>query len=640
MDERPSDGWFPGWLLWVIGPVTVLAAALIVLALVLGIQAGQRQAEVERRQQAAIAIQRAVDYRAEGRLAEALAEYQRVLVLDPGNSAALAGIESLLQLAAGGAAPSELSPATPAPAEAASAAYPPAQTAPASAPAFTPTPPNLSPEVRLWQDALTAYQAGEWADAEDLILELQRSAPAFRSVEAAGMLFDLYVNLAAESEQAGDLEQALAYVDQALELRPENTALRTARSMAAMYQEMLAVSGVDWEQTIELLEGLYVRDSGYRDVQERLQAALLAYGEQLAEAGDWCEAAAQYRAAVAIESSPATIAQRNSLEERCEAERGPSSLASAGATPTRAVAALTDEPADETGQPEEEVTPTPEPAPTTPAASAPVSGRIVFSAVDPINGRTHVYIADAAGQTPPTILAEDGQQPAFRPDGQRFVYRNLRDDMRGLTALDPASGLELRFTEYAEDGRPSWNGEGNRITFASNREGDRLWRVYTLWADVGSEAAVMVYGDSPAWSKAEDRIAYRGCDESGNRCGIWSMTGSGGDRRPLTTTPADDRPAWAPSGQFVAFMSDGRDGNPEIYRVDAGGGQVTRLTEDGAIDGLPTVSPDGAWVAFVSNRSGSWAVYAVPSGGGAAQQLFTIQGSLGNWLEQSLQWIP
>ncbi len=281
MDDRPSDGWFPGWLLWVIGPVTVLAAALIVLALVLGIQAGQRQAEVERRQQAAIAIQRAVDYRAEGRLAEALAEYQRVLVLDPGNSAALAGIESLLQLAAGGAAPSELSPATPAPAEAASAAYPPAQTAPASAPAFTPTPPNLSPEVRLWQDALTAYQAGEWADAEDLILELQRSAPAFRSVEAAGMLFDLYVNLAAESEQAGDLEQALAYVDQALELCPENTALRTARSMAAMYQEMLAVSGVDWEQTIELLEGLYVRDSGYRDVQERLQAALLAYGEQL-----------------------------------------------------------------------------------------------------------------------------------------------------------------------------------------------------------------------------------------------------------------------------------------------------------------------------------------------------------------------
>ena len=40
MNERPSEGLFPTWLLWVIGPVTVLAAALIVLALVLGIQAG------------------------------------------------------------------------------------------------------------------------------------------------------------------------------------------------------------------------------------------------------------------------------------------------------------------------------------------------------------------------------------------------------------------------------------------------------------------------------------------------------------------------------------------------------------------------------------------------------------------------
>ncbi len=637
MDDRPSDGLFPGWLLWVIGPVTVLAAALIVLALVLGIQAGQRQAEVERRQQVAIAIQRAVDYRAEGRLAESLAEYQRVLVLDPGNSAAVAGIESLLQLAAGEAPPQVAGQTTPVPAEEASAAYPPA--APPQTSAAMPAPPDLSPEVRLWQDALAAYQAGEWAETETLILQLQRTAPEFRSAEAAGMLFDLYVNLAAESEQGGDLEQALAYVDQALELRPDNSAMRTARSMAAMYLEMLAVSGKDWAQTIELLEGLYVRDSSYRDVQARLQTALLAYGEELAEAGEWCEAAAQYRAAVAIESSPATIAQRNALEERCGAGRAPATLADARTTPTQAAALLVPEPADATAQPEEAIS-TPEPAPTAPASSAPVSGRIVFSAVDPISGRTHVYLADAAGKTPATILAEDGQQGAFRPDGQRFVYRNLRDDMRGLTSLDPASGLELRFTDYAEDGRPSWNGEGNRITFASNREGDRLWRVYTLWADVGSEAAMMVYGDSPAWSKAEDRIAYRGCDESGNRCGIWSMTGSGGDRRPLTSTAADDRPVWAPNGQFVVFMSDGRDGNSEIYRVDAGGGQVMRLTDSGAIDGLPAVSPDGAWVAFVSNRSGGWAVYAVPSGGGEAQQLFTIQGSLGNWLEQSLQWIP
>ena len=99
MDDNSSEGLFPAWLLWVIAPVTVLAAALIVLALVLGIQAGQRQVEAQRRQQVGIAIQRAMDYRTEGRLEEALAEYQRVLVLDPGNTAAVTGIENLLELA-------------------------------------------------------------------------------------------------------------------------------------------------------------------------------------------------------------------------------------------------------------------------------------------------------------------------------------------------------------------------------------------------------------------------------------------------------------------------------------------------------------------------------------------------------------
>ncbi len=269
-----------------------------------------------------------------------------------------------------------------------------------------------------------------------------------------------------------------------------------------------------------------------------------------------------------------------------------------------------------------------------------LSGRILYSATDPVSGRTNVYVKELGSNTPAALLVEDAAQAAFRPDGQRVVYRNLRGDMRGLTALDPASGLELRFTTFGEDVRPSWNGEGNRIAFASNREGDRLWRVYSLWADVGSEADVLAYGDSPAWSRAEDKIAYRGCDQSGNQCGIWVMNGGGGDGRPLTTAPADDRPDWAPNGSFVAFMSNGRDGNPEIYRVGAGGGEVTRLTENGAIDGLPVVSPDGNWVAFASNRSGSWAVYAMPSGGGEAQALFTISGSMDAWQEHGLQWLP
>src|SRR5690606_40380428 len=108
----------------------------------------------------------------------------------------------------------------------------------------------------------------------------------------------------------------------------------------------------------------------------------------------------------------------------------------------------------------------------------------------------------------PTILAEDGQQPSFRPDGQRLVFRNLDSQNRGISSLDPASGLRLRFTEFAEDGYPSWNAQGNLIAFASNREGDRRWRVYVLWADVNNEATSVGYGQAPDWHPAADLFVY------------------------------------------------------------------------------------------------------------------------------------
>ena len=668
MDENPSDGMFPAWLLWVIAPVTVLAAALIVLALVLGIQAGQRQVEAQRRQQVGIAIQRAMDYRTEGMLEEALAEYQRVLVLDPGNTAAVTGIENLLELAAAGGI--TLDPTLQTPSSGSDAAYPPAVTdqtstdsksaqqvepslqAASAAPSAT-----LSSQETLWEEARTATEAGEWQTAENALLQLKRTAPDFRTGEVNNALYNLYVNLAAEMDQQGDLERALGYVDQALELHPDETALRDARDMAAKYLDVLTYSGVDWERTISLLEELYVRDPDYRDVKMRLRESLLSYGDVLAEDEQWCDAAENYRSAVAIEASPDTISERDSLEERCQlAEDGGAddSLAALTALPrptnaaastdaTVAEASTIDKGESDTAVSEATEEPiATEPAPTVPASAptAALSGRILYSATDPVSGRTNVFVKELGSNNPAVLVVEDAEQAEYRPDQQRIVYRNMRDDMSGLTALDPASGLELRFTTFGEDARPSWNGEGNRITFASNREGDRLWRVYSLWADVGSEAVVLTYGDSPAWSRAADKIAYRGCDPSGNQCGVWVMNGSGGDSRPLTTVPSDDRPDWAADGSFVAFMSSGRDGNPEIYRVGAGGGEVARLTNNGAIDGLPVVSPDGSWVAFVSNRSGSWAVYAVPSGGGEPQALFTISGSLDPWQDHNLQWLP
>lgn len=411
---------------------------------------------------------------------------------------------------------------------------------------------------------------------------------------------------------------------------------------------------------IALLEEIYIQDPSYRDVEQRLQDALLTYGDELALAKEWCEAEAQYTAAIAISITPGSIARRDEFQSKCQAiaqltGQGtvtPRPLlmtptpdpAAALATPTPGLSDLAatngEAPAvgvttTVTSETTAEATATVAPA----AGGTPSGGRILVSALDPVNGRNLIYLQPVGQQGSPPILVEDGQQASYRPDGQRLVYRNLRGDSRGLTAFDPATGLTLRFTEYSEDGFPTWNAEGNLVGFASNREGDRRWRIYVVWADVGNEATALTYGESPDGHPAADRLAYRGCDDSGNNCGIWSMSWSGADRRALTTVPADTQPNWSPTGQFLAFMSDGRDGNPEIYRLDVASGQVARLTNNPSIDAQPAVSPDGAWVAFLSNRSGGWAVWAVPSSGGEAQMLFTLDGGVGNWQEQEVEWL-
>ncbi len=101
-NNRSEDSRLPHWLAWLAGAVTLLAAAMLLLAVVLGVRAGQQQLEIQTRQQVGIHLQRAIDLRTEGNLPGSLAEYQQVLVLDPTNAGAIQGIENLLQIASSG----------------------------------------------------------------------------------------------------------------------------------------------------------------------------------------------------------------------------------------------------------------------------------------------------------------------------------------------------------------------------------------------------------------------------------------------------------------------------------------------------------------------------------------------------------
>jgi TolB protein len=618
--NKISSQRFPTWAAWLIGAVTLLAAALLIFAAILGVQAGQRQLEFQRRQQIGIALQQAYDARSEGKRDVALDAYKHVIELDPTNALAREGIETLLK-------------------EIATAGKP--NTSPTIAPsAASPTAtliakqPVATDATTLFKAAQTVFSAGRWQETVNQLLALKQLDSTYQPDQVESMLFDSYLNLATERDNDNNLEEALTLFDKALALRPNNVQIQNERDLIAKYLDAINAYGAD---AITALQTLYTQEPDYRDVADRLYQALVDDGDALVTQSDWCAATKQFTAALAVKTTTGLTDKARDSQQRCS-DNGASST-NASQTPTAGTAVAT-RPGEAKGTATAESTPTA----TAPLAAPPNNveplGRLIYSARDLTSGHNHIYSQAVGSSLAPVVLRDDAAQPALRGDGQRLAFRNVRTDMSGLSAFDLGGDVFVRFTEYAEDSLPSWSPQGNKLVFASTREGDRLWRIYITWADANAQQTPLLFGESPKWHPTLDQIVYRGCDPSGNNCGLRTMTSSGTNQTPLTNVQADNRPSWSLNGRYVVFMSDGRDGNMEIYRVEVSSGQILRLTDNAAVDVLPVVSPDDKSVAFFSNRDGGWKIWSVPIGGGTATLLSQISSDLGNWSEQGLEWVP
>jgi tetratricopeptide (TPR) repeat protein len=594
-----SSGRVPRMFWILIGLATTLAIFIVLFLLLRGFQDGQRQSEAQRRQQIAIHLQTAQDFIADGEPLAALDAYRKVLILDPENEDAVAGIGELLNASAD----------PPQVVVEAAATEQPVQPEP------TPTSPD--PLTSVWADAQALYNAGRWEDAIVRLRQVRLANADFQSEQVEEMLFTSYVSLGTEKNNSGSLEEAVTLFDRALELRPDAAEIRSMRDSTAQYVDALTYWYADWPRVIELLSDLYLSDPEYRDIRQRLQKAHLEYAESLSRQSDWCAAADQYSQAILVQNAPGLETQQAEFQLLCE--QNPAGVASA-----------------EPGAPEDGNTETPLPVLTDGLGT----GRILYASRDAVDGRYRIYAQPVTASVRPVLLVEDAMHPDLRADGARLVYRNMDNANRGLGSFDPGTGLRLRFTTYAEDSLPSWNPEGNRLVFASDREGDRRWRLYTAWADGNDNGTSLSFGQDPDWHPNTDLIVFRGCDERGNGCGLWLMSGDGGNRAPLTNVPGDGHPTWSPDGRYVVFMSQERTGNWEIFRIDVQTGTVLQLTNDPGIDGIPAVSPDSSRVAFLSNRDGNWKIWVKPIAGGPEQPLAPISGDIPDFLDQKLNWVP
>jgi TolB protein len=465
----------------------------------------------------------------------------------------------------------------------------------------------------LLAQARTAFDQKQWEKAVEALDRLAGLDPAYRSDEVEALRFDAWRQHGLALVNDERFEEALRAFDQALAIDPNADDVKKERELIALYVDALGLWRLDWSRVVQDLEAIQQQRPTFLDVGQRLASANDAWGDALSKEGQWCQAADRYSAAVATGAAAEIQAKAAAAEETCR--QSPTVLAetpAADSTPGATVTAGI----------------------TSPSAN---SGRLFFATYSPQTNQWNIFRLAMQGGRQPEVIAETASQPDIGPYGDFIVARSERDDQTGLVIMSATGADRRRLTTFFEDAHPQWSSDGSQVTFESNREGDRRWRIYRVGA-AGGDSVFLDYGRWPAWSPRSTSIAYQTCDQGGGRCGLFLIDASGASPQSITGVPGDAMPAWSPDGSRIAFASADRGGSWDIFVLELATGNVATLASSPGVDAHPVWSPDGRQVAFLSNRDGIWAIYTIDVATGRTQQVAALPGSVPDWFEAQLSW--
>lgn len=261
-------------------------------------------------------------------------------------------------------------------------------------------------------------------------------------------------------------------------------------------------------------------------------------------------------------------------------------------------------------------------------------------------------------------------EPALSPEGDRLAFRgwgeppsedspylncapSIKFRFLANTTLD---GTELQGTGgFWEDSHPDWSPNGQQILFDSERHSDRIARIFLINADGSNERDLYIAGQQPAWGSDGQRFVYRGCDLTGNRCGLWLANAApvkswevGANMiGPVIQDEQAAHPDWSPVSDEIVYQSSSS-GSWDLYVVNDGT-NIRQLTNDPAIEGLPAWSPDGQWIVYLSNAGGNWGIWIIQANGSERHLLFPFDGGIftpkpvepygqRDWIDEQISW--
>jgi eukaryotic-like serine/threonine-protein kinase len=244
------------------------------------------------------------------------------------------------------------------------------------------------------------------------------------------------------------------------------------------------------------------------------------------------------------------------------------------------------------------------------------------------SGKTQFTWIDRAGKEL-GIVGESADQGDLQlsPDGTRLAFRQVesRTGAINIWLMELARGTASRFTlEQTIDFAPIWSPDGNRIVFASLRDGPP--NLFQKLSNSAGNEEILLKSFIPKipfdWSR-DGRFIIYGVIDPKTSWDLWVLP-LDGDRTPIPflQTDSDERQAqFSPNGKWVAYTST-ESGRTEVYvrpfpvaagkwQVSTGGGEQPRWRRDGTE--LFYLSADHKLMALEVNTEGPTFEHHAPS---------------------------
>ena len=243
------------------------------------------------------------------------------------------------------------------------------------------------------------------------------------------------------------------------------------------------------------------------------------------------------------------------------------------------------------------------------------SGTTVYHPNVPLSSRRLVVVDDRA-QTPLAAPPHAYVTARVSPDGRR-VLLGVSDEAEHVWSYDLNTGTLTQLTFEKANRSPIWSPDGQRVTFASNRNG--ALNLFTAPASADGPAERLTTADSlqlpGSWSADGEVLAFMEQNPTTGR-DVWLMRRNG-ERTAFANTTADESAArFSPDGRWIAYVST-ESGPPHVYVRAANGATAARKLSVSS-GSEPVWRPDGTAVYFRSEGK----LLVAPLNGGATRVAF------------------